>query len=157
MLGFLFVSCTTESRDNIDNDTYSKVYDVTANFQNTNGKYVISRSLSIASTDVVLVYRRSGVDGNNSVWQQIPRTLFLNEGELDYDFDFTKNDIGIYVGGNFNIGAQPSTFQNSYINNQTFRVVLVPASAGARMNVDHSDYDAVIKHYNIDDSKVKSL
>lgn len=158
VLGFLFVSCTDDSRDDIDSDTYSVVYDVTANFQNTNGRYVISRSFNnaIPSTDVILVYRKSGVDGNNNVWQQIPRTLFLTEGELDYDFDFTRSDVAIYAGGNVDISAQTAAWQNMYINNQTFRVVIVPAAAG-KANINYSNYEEVIKYYNIDDTKVKSL
>lgn len=159
LLGFLVVSCTTDSRDNsTDNDTYPLVYDLTANFQNTNGKYVISKTFNpIPSTDVILVYRKSGVDGANPVWQQIPRTLFLPEGELDYDFDFTRQDFAIYAGGNIDIAAQSAAFKNSYINNQTFRVVFVPAAATGRGNVDYSNYDEVIKYYNINDSKVGKL
>ena len=158
MLGFLFVSCTTDARDTTDNDTYPLVYDVTATFQNTNGKYIISKTFNaIPSTDVILVYRQSGVDGANPVWQQIPRTLFLAEGELDYDFDFTRQDFAIYAGGNIDINAQSAAFKNSYINNQTFRVVFVPAAKTGKVNVDYSKYEDVIRFYNINDSKVGKL
>lgn len=159
LVGFLVVSCTSDSRDDSpDNDTYPLVYDLTASFQSVNGKYVISKSFNaIPSTDVILVYRKSGVDGANAVWQQIPRTLFLPEGELDYDFDFTRQDFAIYAGGNIDIAAQTAAFKNSYLNNQTFRVVFVPAAATGRANVDYSNYDEVIKYYNIDDSKVGKL
>jgi hypothetical protein len=72
---------------------------------------------------------------------------------LDYDFDFTKNDIQIYADGNYDVSTTPE-----YLNNQTFRVVLVPTSSGAKnANLNYNDYNSVIKFYNIDDSKVKNL
>jgi hypothetical protein len=43
-----------------------------------------------------------------------PRTLFLTEGELDYDFDFSE-DFTIYAGGTYDLSATPQ-----YIDNQTF-------------------------------------
>lgn len=155
------VSCI-DRNDNVkvtDNDTYSVVLDinnVSFSHDAQNG-YFISRSFTkpLFNTDVVLIYRKTGVDNSGSpVWQSIPRTLFLNNGnELDYDFDFSKNDIMIYANGNYDISTTPQ-----YLNNQTFRVVLVPASLGGKnANVDYSDYNSVIKFFNIDDSKIKNL
>ena len=47
-------------------------------------------------------------------------------------------------------------------NNQTFRIVIVPGDDGINTKksvykADYSDYNAVIKKYNIDDSNVKKL
>jgi hypothetical protein len=103
---------------------------------------------------VILIYRKSGTTSNNSnVWQSIPRTLYLPQGELDYDFDFSREDFTIYAGGTYDL-----TFTPSYITNQTFRIVIVPGyfSKGSS-SIDFSDYNAVIKAYNIDDSKVTVL
>lgn len=161
IFSFAAVSCDTRNDDVIvqDNDTYSVVLDINnVNFSNdaTNG-YFISRSFTtpLVSTDVVLIYRRAGSASDGSaVWQSIPRTLYLADGnELDYDFDFSRNDIMIYANGNYNISTTPE-----YLNNQTFRVVLVPASAGSKnANVDYSNYESVIKYFNIDDSTVKGF
>ena len=155
------ISCDNDDdRDYTDNDTYSVVLDI-KNESFTYDKdlgYVIHKSFTnpLYNSDVVLIYRQSGTDNGNPIWQQIPRTLYLNQGELDYDFDFTINDIAIYAGGNYDISTTPQ-----FLNNQNFRVVLVPASFGRATssagNVDYSDYNSVIKYYNIDDSKVKSL
>ena len=161
MMAFLaltFVACTNDDTRTNDKDTYPVAYDVTENFQNTNGKYIISKKFqsAIPTTDVILVYRKYGTDNGNPIWQQIPRTLFLNEGELDYDFDFTRNDVAIYAGGNITFANQTATWQNTYLNNQTFRIVFVPASAG-KANVDYSNYNEVVKFYNINESKIKTL
>lgn len=155
------VSCDSRNDDVIvqDNDTYSKVLDINnVNFSyNTTDGYFISRSFTkpFVSTDVVLIYRKSGATSDGStVWQAIPRTLYLMDGdELDYDFDYSRNDIMIYANGNYDIATTPQ-----FLNNQTFRVVLVPASAGGKnANVDYRDYNSVIRYFNIDDSKVKNF
>lgn len=161
VMALFVVSCTDETTNNgpyEDNDTYAVMYDITDNFSNATGDYIISRTFNtpIPASDVVLVYRKSGTDAGNTVWQQIPRTLFLDQGELDYDFDFTRNDVQLYANGTIDLAAQSQEFKNMYLNSQTFRIVIVPAAAG-KSAVDHSDYDAVIRHYGIDDSQVKSL
>ena len=159
---FAAVSCVDRNNDVVvqDNDTYSVILDINnVNFAyNAQDGYNISRSFTkpLVSTDVVLIYRKTGSATDGSpVWQSIPRTLYLSEGkELDYDFDFSKNDIMIYANGNYDVSTTPT-----YLNNQTFRVVLVPASAGGKNSnvVDYSDYNSVIKYFNIDDSKIKTL
>ncbi|WHF50534.1 hypothetical protein QGN23_08790 [Chryseobacterium gotjawalense] len=155
------VSCDNRNDDVLvnDNDTFSVVLDinnVNFSFDAQNG-YFISRSFTkpLFNTDVVLIYRKTGTASDGSpVWQSIPRTIFLSNGnELDYDFDFTKNDIMIYANGNYDIATTPQ-----YLNAQTFRVVLVPASSGAKnAKVDYSDYNSVISYFKIDDSKVTNL
>ena len=152
IFGFAAVSCTNRDEDVVATDTYSKMTDITGNFTPGNS-YSVSQGLNINSTDVVLVYRQSGVDGGNPIWQQIPRTLFLPEGELDFDFDFTRNDVLIKAGGTINFALQNSTFIANYLTNQRFRIVLVPASQGKNAQVDYSDYKSVIKFYNIPDRK----
>ena len=109
----------------------------------------------IQDADVLLIYRLSGtVNSQTPIWQLIPRTLFLDEGELDYDFDFSKEDFTIYAGGTYDLALTPS-----YINQQTFRMVIIPGYfANKNSNfVDKNDYNAVIKAYNIDDTNVKVL
>lgn len=157
---FSFVAFSCDDRnDNIqDNDTYSVVLDIkNVNFEpaTSNAQYSISRTFTrpLVDTDVVLIYRRAGEENGATVWQSIPRTIYLENGELDYDFDFSKNDIMIYADGTYDLSETPA-----YLNNQTFRVVLVPASMGSKnATVDYSDYNSVIRHFNIDDTKVKNL
>ncbi|HEX8562218.1 MAG TPA: hypothetical protein VF676_04480 [Flavobacterium sp.] len=125
-------------------------------FDFVDGEYSIYSTLTpnILDSDVILMYRMSGtIDASTPIWQQIPRTLFLEEGELDYDFDFSREDFTIYAGGTYDLATTPE-----FIDNQTFRIVIVPGyfSKGTKA-VDFSDYNAVIKAYNIDDKNVKQL
>ncbi len=161
---FAAVSCTDRNNDvnnqviTSDNDTYPVVLDI-ANVNFTNSPqfgYNISRSFTkpLFNEDVVLIYRKAGSDNGATVWQSIPRSIYIDATKrFDYDFDFSKNDIKIYAAGNYDISANPE-----FLNNQTFRVVLVPATPGGKnANVDYSNYNNVIKYFKIDDTKVKSL
>nr|WP_315256970.1 collagen-like protein [uncultured Flavobacterium sp.] len=110
----------------------------------------------ISNASTVLVYRLVGtIDANTPIWQLIPRTIYLtNDHELDYDFDFSRADFKIYVRANYDLETTPE-----FLDNQTFRVVIIPGSftnKSANKN-DFSDYNEVIKKYNIDDSNVKKL
>lgn len=151
-------SCTVnEDTQTVDNDTISEVFELrNVNFGYDGGNnYSIYQTLNpqIFASDVILIYRLSGViDSSTPIWQLIPRTLYLNEGELDYDFDFSKEDFTIYAGGTYDLSLTPS-----YITNETFRIVIIPGYLSNKKAVDTSDYDAVVKAYNIDDSKVKVL
>ena len=119
--------------------------------------YNISQTFNpqIYSSDNILIYRLSGtIDSSTPIWQLIPRTLYLNQGELDYDYDFSREDFKIYAGGTFDLELTPQ-----YIQNQTFRIVIIPGyfSGRSAKKVDKNDYNAVIKAYNINDSNVKIL
>jgi hypothetical protein len=108
----------------------------------------------ILDSDVILIYRLSGtIDPQTPIWQLIPRTLYLPQGELDYDFDFSPVDFAIYAGGTYNLALTPS-----FIQNQTFRIVIIPGYFSKNLEaVDTADYQAVIKAFHIDDRKVKIL
>lgn len=160
VFALFLVSCDTDDDNNYqDNDTYAQVIDITETFVKSSDSdylYGVYKQFTspLYSTDVVLIYRRDSSSGT-AVWKLLPKTYYFDAGEMDYTFDFTVNDIQIYADANFNLTAQDTSFKNTYLNNQTFRVVLIPASG--RANVKYEDYDAVIKYYNIDDSKVVKL
>lgn len=148
-----FSSCNND--DDFDSDTIAEVFElrnVNFSFSAADG-YTIFRPLSprIFDSDVILIYRLSGtIDGKTPIWQQIPRTLFLNEGELDYDFDFSKEDFTIYAGGTYNLALTPQ-----YINNQTFRIVIVPGYFAKTLK--DTDYFSVMKALNLNESKVQNV
>lgn len=107
----------------------------------------------IEAADMVLVYRRTfdpGAD-NTPVWQLIPRTLHDGEvREIDYDYNFDQTSILFTVDANFDLSG------TSYLNNQIFRVVILPGyDSSARF--DFTDYNAVAAKYNLKESDVKIL
>lgn len=124
---------------------------------NNNGEYTIFRNLTlnILDSDVVLIYRMAGtIDAQTPIWQLLPRTLFLNEGELDYDYDFSAEDFTIYAGGTYNLALTPE-----YINDQVFRIVIIPGQFSDRPAsvVDFSDYNAVIEAYNLQGKPIRQI
>ena len=156
---FIF-SCKDDNDDVQVNVDYPAVYDLKSinfSYNATDGwNYFQSFTRPLLDQDYVVIFRQSGTSNGSPVWQQIPRTLYLTQGELDYDFDFSKNDFAIYAGGTYDISTTPQ-----YINNQTFRVVLVPAVFGnknaAASELSKMTYEQIIAKYNIDDSKVGTL
>ena len=132
------------SNDKTDNNTISEVFElrnINFGFDAQNG-YTIYQTLNpqIRLDDVILIYRLSGtIDPSTPIWQQIPRPLYLSQGELDYDFDFSLTP--------------------NYITNQTFRIVIIPGYLSNKMksSIDLSDYNAVVNAFHIDPSKIKVL
>ena len=154
-VGLFIFSCDDDNDNNfVDHDTYSQMKDVTGSFTNGNS-YSFTVPISIESTDVVLVYRKD-VSANNA-WQLIPKTYYLSGArELDYNTLFSTQTVEIYTEANFDQSTMTSGEAGTYLNNQTFRVVLVPASAGKNASLDYKDYNSVVKYYNLDESKIKT-
>lgn len=140
----------------VDYDTYPVAYDLrNVNLELINGVYQTSRTFTnpMYETDMLLIYKSIGsTDDGYPIWQQIPITFYLEGGhELDYNFDFTRYDFVIYAGGTFDLTGTP------YVQNQTFRVLIIPASYGRNSEVNFEDYQSVIEFYQIDDSNPVGL
>ncbi|TXF76334.1 hypothetical protein [Chryseobacterium sp.] len=146
------VSCTDRNDEVIVEDNPVLMRDVTGTLNSTNS-YTLTQGIDIATSDVVLVYRNINSNTTASaVWQLLPKTEFLSAGrELDYNFLFDATAIEIYTESNFDQTTMTAAEANKYQNNQRFRIVLIPASAGRNANVDYNDYQSVIKFYNIKD------
>lgn len=152
-IGFLSLqSCTVNDNNSVDNDTISEVWEY-----NTNINFTASNNYSlllpfkhvIYSSDMVLVYRLSGIDQGSDVWKLLPETYYFANGTLNfgYDFDFTKYNVNIFLHGN-----ELSTVPTQNRLNQVIRVVVIPGYLGNKFVVDFSDYNAVVKAFNINKS-----
>jgi hypothetical protein len=104
-------------------------------------------------SDVALVYLLWDVstdgDGNAlEVWRQVPQTLLTSNGLLQYNFDFTKFDVHLFLSAEFNLDLlQPIDTDNWIV-----RVVIVPGTFwDGRSSVDHNDYTAVKEAYGLPD------
>ncbi|WP_284652252.1 hypothetical protein [Flavobacterium terrisoli] len=147
-------SCTVNDNDGdaIDNDTIGEVFEYTnVNFLPNDYSVVLEYPHAIFNSDMVLVYRLSGSFQGEDIWKPLPETYFFGDGTLDlrYDFDFTRFDAQVYMEG-FDLAGVSS----SYRLNQVFRVVVIPAYFGKDAKVNFNDYNAVVKAFNIDESKI---
>ena len=145
-------SCST-SNDDIDNDTISEVF----RYNNVNflpNDYTVVLEFPHAlyyDSDMVLVYRLSGTFQGEPVWKLVPETYYFDDGTLDFRFDndYTRFDAEVHLEG-FDLAG----LSNNVKLNQSFRVVVIPASFGNKTNtVDFKDYKAVVKAFHIDESK----
>jgi hypothetical protein len=141
----------------VDNDTISEVIEVTTSFSaGNNYTKLIALNPPIYSSDMVIVYHLYDVVNGNDVWRQMPQTYYLSGGgELDYNFDFTKYDVNLFLGANFNL----NTLSSTWTQNQTFRIVIIPGyfSNKNAVNANLQDYKSVVKVFHINESKIKKI
>ncbi|MFH6997127.1 hypothetical protein ACHRVZ_04285 [Flavobacterium sp. FlaQc-57] len=102
--------------------------------------------------ETVLIYRLTGtIDSSTPIWQLIPNTVYFDNGtRLSYDFDFSKIDFVITAKGNYNLSSTPG-----YINNQTFRVVIVPSKLAASVN--KNNYLEVMAAAKLSESQIQKV
>lgn len=147
-------SCNNDTSTNtIDNDTISEVFEYSnVNFLPNSYSVVLTYPHPIYDSDMVLVYRLSGIYQGAAVWKLVPETYYFADGTLDirYDFDFTRFDTQVYMEG-FNLPAVSS----AYRLNQVFRVVIVPGFFGnKRSKLNFNDYNAVVRALHIDENSI---
>ncbi len=90
-------------------------------------------------SDVAIVYLLWGVEEIDGVeveiWRQLPQTLIVDEGLLQYNFDFSQNDVRLFLDADFPLDILTANDTDEWIA----RVVVVPGNFwnGRR---DLSDY-----------------
>ncbi|TDX82702.1 hypothetical protein [Epilithonimonas xixisoli] len=160
---FIF-SCKDDNDDIVQVEVdYPTVYDINVNLVQNAPNYFgynVEFNRALLNQDLVLVYRKNNPSQSSPVWEPLPKTYFFNEGEMDYTFNFTTADVQIDLNSEFDLTLkQDNNFRATYLNGQTFRIVLVPAVFGGKSSVDPRklSYEEVIRLYNIDDSKIGKL
>lgn len=131
----------------------SEVFEITSSFTSTDN-YTINVPLTpaIYSSDVVLVYELAGIYNGNDIWSSLPVQYYLDGGDLRYFFDFTRNDIQIYLDTNLN----PASLPDMYRINKTFRIVIVPGYFPLN-GINTSDINAVMGVLNLNNDSVQLL
>ena len=151
---FLFQGCTTN--EEIKAEILAEVFEVTTSFNPTNNySKLITLNPPLYRGDMVLVYRLFGVINGQDLWRQLPQAVYLQQGELNYNFDFTRNDINIFLESDFDL----TTLGAAWSQNQVFRVVIIPGYLSNKNSkaVDFNDYNAVVNAFNIKESQIKTI
>lgn len=107
---------------------------------------------TLVDGDAVLIYRLSAVENGRDIWRLLPQTYFFDEGVLMYNFDYSLDDFSIFLDG----AIDPTILANQWVNNQIFRVVVVPSDLPTA-RVDYSNYEAVTKMLGIEDEDFQKL
>lgn len=109
-------------------------------------------NIEVYESDVVLVYILwDQVTDNNGdpldVWRLLPQTVVLDEGVLQYNYDYTFADVQIFLEGTIDF----NTLLPAETDNQIFRIVILPADLVAQnSDLEIDDYNRLMKSLNID-------
>ena len=131
----------------------TQVFEVTTSFGAVNNySRIIDFDSPIGSFDSVLVYHLYDVVNGDDVWRLMPQTYYLDNGrELDYNFDYTRFNVNVFLDSNFNL----NTLSNDWTINQTFKIVIIPD--GFADNVNKNDINAVLSALKVQQSAVKKI
>jgi hypothetical protein len=135
----------------------NKVFEVVNVNFNTSNDFLNTYDLTqpINSDDSILVYELVDTSDGIDTWALLPQVYYLPQGTAQYNYNFSFDRFTILMDASFDMKLLP----NSYTSGKIFRVVIIPGQMTSKSvnKVDYSDYNAVIKKYNIDDSNVKRL
>jgi len=137
---FGLTGCSSDDDNRVDNDTYSEVFEVDNVDFLASGDFqaLVPLNPKIYSTDVISVYRLAGAnDLGNDIWEPIPTNYNLDQGTLSYYFDFSVDEVVLYLESSFD----PNLRQDFSLN-QVFRIVIIPGYVAE--NLSNNDYDTVM-------------
>jgi len=103
------------------------------------------QNFEIYETDVVLVYilwEVATVNGKNTdVWRLMPQTRFVDDGVIQYNFDYTVNDVRVFLETTFSYeDLLPAETQD-----QVFRIAVLPADfVASKKSAEISDLNIIL-------------
>jgi hypothetical protein len=137
------------------------IFEITGDFKAQNNYelfFEFPTNFEIYSSDIVMVYilweQVNGSDGKTiDVWRALPQTIILNEGVLQYNFDYTKEDVKVFLDGTVDF----NTLLPAEKNNQTFRIAVLPAAFAENKSIDIKNLETVMNLTGVDDSSIKRI
>lgn len=104
---------------------------------------------NMLESDMALVYLLWGQENIGGevldIWRALPQTLFIEDGIVQYNFDFTRVDVSVFLEASFPRNQLGPEFTDDWIG----RVVVIPAQFSGRVSIDYSDYYAVAEHFGL--------
>lgn len=137
-----------------------KVVDIEGSFTLDNNYsifYEFPQSIEVFETDVVLVYLLwdQTEDGNGDlvdIWRLMPQTRILDQGLLQYNFDYTFFDVNIFLESDFNLETLPP----GDTDNQVFRIAILPAESTTG-KLDTSNINSVMARFGITEEDIQKI
>ncbi len=117
--------------------------------------YEFPQSVEVFESDVVLVYILwdQTEDGNGDpvdIWRLLPQTRLLDQGILQYNYDYTFFDVSIFLEADFD----PATLTAGDTDNQIFRIAVLPADLAQGSRLDRSNVNAVMNLMGVTETDV---
>lgn len=148
----------------------AEIYFAEIDFNSANGYQQIlefNPELEIEASDVLLVYKFAGfIEGETPeedilYWEPLPSTVFLEEGTIQYKFDHSYIELWLYMKATFDLSVVE--LEDFYTDGILIRIVVIPGeiippSEGRSLApVDYSNYEEVVKYYNLDENNVREI
>lgn len=148
LLGLFLISCEGETGPVGPEGPPGPVgsaYEVQASFTEENNYSVFSAfpdNIEVLESDIVVVYLLWEVDQStgNDVWQQLPVSVFFDDGELQYAFDHTLADVQLFLTGDTDL----STVGDEFTQDQIFRIAILPVDYVQSSKVNLSNMEEVM-------------
>lgn len=149
-------------QDGLDGDSLiGSVFEIEGDFTAANDYklyFSFPNSIKVFDSDVVLVYILWEQVQSNSgsvldVWRLLPQTVVLDEGILQYNYDFTKADVQVFLEGSIDF----RTLLPSEALDQVFRIVILPASFANSKSVDILNMNSLMKSMRTNPFKIERL
>jgi hypothetical protein len=102
--------------------------------------------VEVFESDVVQVYLLEEIIDDSSgpvdVWTPLPNSFFFNDGsQVVYNYNHTFFDVNLFLDGNVAL----NTLDNSFLNNQVFRIAIIPAEFSEKNpNLNLNSMEAVM-------------
>ncbi len=152
----------TDGQNGQDGESFlGSVFEIEGDFTSQNDYtlyFQFPSNITVYDTDVVLVYILWEVVEDNSgdlldVWRLLPQTVVLDEGVLQYNFDYTFADVQVFLEGTIDF----NTLLPAETDNQVFRIVVFPADFIAQKSLDVSDYNMMMKSLGVKKDLVQKI
>ncbi len=172
ILALLVISCEGpqgppgfDGRDGIDGqdgvNILGKVLEIEGTFSADNDYsilYEFPQTVEVFDSDVVLVYLLfdQTEDSNGDpvdIWRLLPQTRILDQGLLQYNYDFTFLDVSIFLEADFDL----TTLLPGDTDNQVFRIAVVPAEFASDPSLDLSNIEAVMGRMEISPNEIPQI
>jgi len=148
--------------DGEDGDSFlGSVFEIDGDFVEGNNYQLFFEfpgNFEVFNSDVVLVYIlweqvEDDYGEPVDVWRLLPQTVVLDEGVLQYNFDYTFSDVQIYLDGTID----PATALPAETQDQVFRIVVLPAAFAREQNVDVSNFSGVINALKLSPDAIQKV
>jgi len=141
------------------NALIGSVFEIEGDFNQSNQYelfFDFPSKFEIYDTDVVMVYILwdvVNVNGKNTdVWRPLPQTLVYDQGILQYNFDYTVNDVRVFL----KTTMAYSELKPSETQDQIFRIAVLPADfVSMKSKAELNDLNLLLKSPEIKINLVK--
>jgi hypothetical protein len=128
----------------------ASAFEVVIDFNADNDyQFIEPYGFDVFPSDVTLVYIEWETDNGEPIWRLLTQTEYFDNGVLVYNYDFTQQDVRIFLDGTINL----NTLDNVWTQNQAFRVVVVTADNIDGLDV--SNLDSNMQAYAIEDFELR--